>query len=100
MRDDSQPRSADRDGKRLRPPDRELDRGGEENDPRGVDRSPVLGPEHDLDEPRHREEEDRHGNDHERGRANGVLADAAEHAGLASPLPVACLLREQDEAGR
>ncbi len=37
VRDDPQPRPADRDGKRLRPAERELDRRGEQHDARGVD---------------------------------------------------------------
>ena len=47
VRDDPQPRPPDRHGQRLRPAEDEQDRGGDEHDPRRVDRRQVLAPEHD-----------------------------------------------------
>ena len=66
-------------------------------DPRRVDGAVVLRAEDDPDEPRHGHEEHRYGHDHDRSRPLRVAAHPGQHARARPLLPVAGLLREQDE---
>ena len=100
VRDDPQSRTADRDRQRLRPADDELHGRGEQDDASRGDGPVVLLAEDEVDEPGHRHEEQRDGDEHHARRPPRVAAHAREDPGSLASLPVARLLRHEHQPGR
>ena len=97
---DAQLRATDGDRKALRPPEDELQRSGEDDQPERVRRADVLRREEQPDQIRREPEQQRHGNENTGSGAERVTTDTCKHRGARAPLPRSGLLGQQDQPRR